>query len=278
MSAGAREPSPWRPSGVVTFTTDFGIVDPYVGIMKGVLLARTPSATPVDLTHAVPPQDVVRGGWFLARSYRWFPPGTVHVAVVDPGVGSGRRILVAREGDQAFLAPDNGLLEQVLSPAAWVGRLDEARFALPDPSSTFHGRDVFTPAAAALAGGVAPEEAAAQALPDWCSGPEQGGAPASWSRRADGSFEVRVLLTDHFGNLLTDFDPSEHGVRAGEWGIELDGRWAPLGVTYADGEPGEPLALTNSYGTLELALRDGSAAEKLGIGPGDALLLKRAPA
>jgi len=145
--------------------------------MKGVLLARTPSATPVDLTHAVPPQDVVRGGWFLARSYRWFPPGTVHVAVVDPGVGSGRRILVAHEGDQAFLAPDNGLLEQVLSPAAWVGRLDEARFALPDPSSTFHGRDVFTPAAAALAGGVAPEEAAAQALPDWCSGPEQGGRP-----------------------------------------------------------------------------------------------------
>jgi S-adenosyl-L-methionine hydrolase (adenosine-forming) len=263
----ARMASPWRPSGVVTLLTDFGTVDPYVGILKGVLLARFPGARPVDLTHGVTPQDIRGAAFFLARSWSWFPAGSVHVAVVDPGVGSARRILVALEGGHAFLAPDNGLLGPVLSEKADVRALDVERFALPERSRTFHGRDVFAPAAAAIAAGLDPRDA--------------GGAAGAWerlrlpsaARGPDGALRGEVLFADAFGNLVTNLEaargpagPSRPGGAAGT--LEIAGRRLPVVGTYADAPSGELLALVDSYGFLEVAVRGGSAARALGVGAG----------
>ena len=261
--------APFEPCGVVTLLSDFGVVDPYVGVMKGVVLSRAPGATVVDLTHGVPPQAVAVGAWHLSRSAPYFPAGTVHVAVVDPGVGSARRVLCARDRGQAFLAPDNGLLGPVLSDAAEVFALDVERYALPRRSSTFHGRDVFAPAAAALAGGQDPRE----------TGPPAG----EWERLAlpepregpDGSLVVPVLYADRFGNLITTFDPSnlEDGVAG--LTVVAGGRAVPIVTTYADVERGEALALVGSSGTLEVSVRDGDAARELALGAGSTLVLRR---
>ena len=259
----------WRPSGVVTLTTDFGLREPHVGIVKGVVLSRLPSATLVDLTHAVPPRDVRAGGWYLAGSWRWFPPGSVHVAVVDPGVGSRRRILVAQAQGHAFLAPDNGLLGPVLPPEARVWALDVERFAMPRTSATFHGRDVFAPAAAAIAGGLAPADAGQPA------GPWQSVSFPDPVRRADGAIETEVLLVDHFGNLVSGLVPGPAEGDLCDWEVEIGGRRVATARTYAEVEPGELCALVDSWGHLEVARRDGDAAATLGLGPGAPLTLWR---
>lgn len=256
----------WTPSGLVTLTTDFGTSDPYVGVMKGVLHARFPAVRPVDLTHGVPPQDVKVGGFFLAHSWRWFPPGTVHVAVVDPGVGSERAILVAEELGHAFLAPDNGLLGAVLSEAARVRALDVERFALPARSRTFHGRDVFAPAAAALAAGLAPE-AAGVPLRSW----RRMLLPAPVERPEGLAGEV--LFADAFGNLITNLRPEPGAEPAGV--LEIAGRQLAVVGTYGEARAGELVALVNSYGSLEVALRSGSAARTLGVGAGAPVVLRR---
>lgn len=257
---------PWRPSGLVTLLTDFGLRDTYVGVMKGVLFRDAPALrAAVDLTHAVPPQDVRSAAFHLGQAWRWFPAGTVHVAVVDPGVGSGRRILVARQDGHAFLAPDNGLLDPLLGPDASVRALDVARHALSPgrrPSRTFHGRDVFAPVAARLASGLDPDEA----------GPPAGErvrlelAPPE-DRGAEG-IRGCVVCVDHFGNLVTNLPRELLAGGAGRWELEAAGRRAPLVGTYAEAERGELLALVDSYELVELAVRDGSAAERLGLGTG----------
>jgi S-adenosylmethionine hydrolase len=264
----------WRPSGVVTLTTDFGLVDPYVGIMHGVLLSRGVTRV-VDLTHGVPAQDVRTAAFHLAHSWRWFPAGTVHVAVVDPGVGSSRRILAALAGGHAFLAPDNGLLEAVLAAAgpAEVFALDVPRFALEGASRTFHGRDVFSPAAAALAGGLSPAEAGAPA------GRLEGLALAApvRSRGESGTETVagEVLFTDRFGNLVTNVPAALVGGPLERWRAHLGGRAVPLAGTYAEVPPGRPLALVDSFGFWEVAVRDGSAARELGLAAGAAVRFER---
>src|SRR5258705_6312317 len=156
---GTGRAKPWKPSGIVTLLSDFGTEDPYVGMMKGVILSAAPRLAIVDLSHGVPPQNLRVGAWFLAHASAFFPPGTVHVAVVDPGVGSGRKLLVAEDAGHAYLAPDNGILGPVLSPAARVYELDPARFARAGASRTFHGRDILAPAAAAVATGLSPKAA-----------------------------------------------------------------------------------------------------------------------
>lgn len=254
--------APWRPSGVVTLTTDFGLSDPYVGIMHGVLLARAKGLAVVDLTHGIAPQDVCAAAFHLAQSWRWFPPGSVHVAVVDPGVGSARRILVARDGEHAFLAPDNGLLGPVLSPAADVRALDAARFELPGASRTFHGRDVFSPAAAALASGLDPALAGAPA------GACERLAFPTPERGADGAVEGQVLVVDRFGNLITNVPGALLDGPAERWRARLGGRAVPARGTYAEVERGALVALVDSFGYWELAVRDGSAAAELGLAPG----------
>jgi S-adenosylmethionine hydrolase len=262
----------WKPSGIVTLLTDFGTEDPYVGMMKGVILSAAPRAVIVDLSHGVPPQNVRVGAWFLSHAAGFFPTGTVHVAVVDPGVGSGRRLLVAEDGGHAYLAPDNGLLGPVLSSAARVFELDPARHARSGASLTFHGRDILAPAAAALASGLSPE--------DCGSGPVamEAGAAFPRPRALDaGRIECEVLLADRYGNLILSAGPSDLSQPpiAGRWIVEAAGRTIPVRGAYAEAAPGELLALVNSYGVLEIAVREGNAAARLGLRQGDTVVLTR---
>ena len=262
--------SPWKPSGVVTLLSDFGTDDPYVGMMKGVLLSAAPGCTLVDLTHGVPPQSVRIGAWFLAHSFAYFPPGTVHLAVVDPGVGSGRKLLVAEDRGHAFLAPDNGLLGPVLSGKARVFELDLARFTRPGGSRTFHGRDILAPAAAALARGLAPADAGAAA------GTLERGIEFPRARAlASGRIECEVILADRYGNLILSGRPEDLGGDLERWTVEAAGRTIPLRGAYAESAPGDLLALVDSYGALEIAVREGSAAGRLGLRPGDPVTLAR---
>lgn len=260
--------------GVVSLTTDFGLADPYVGIMHGVLHSRAPGITVVDLCHGVEPQDVNAAAYFLDHAWGYFPEGSVHVAVVDPGVGSDRRILVARFRGHSFLAPDNGLLGGVLGEGAEVHALDVDRFGLPARSRTFHGRDVFAPTAAALWGGVSPAECGPR-VEDWGRGELAPGPETT----APGRVVGRVLLVDRFGNLLTNVTPADLDSGGGEtpWAVEIGGLGYPIRGTYGEAKPGEVVALVNSYGGFELARRDGSAADLLGVGVGTEVLFVRDP-
>jgi hypothetical protein len=259
----------WLPSGVVTLMTDFGLSDPYVGVMKGVLLGSEARPRLVDLTHGIAAQDVRAGAFHLAHSWRWFPSGSVHVAVVDPGVGSERRILVAREDGHAFLAPDNGLLGPVLSGRAEVHALDVERFSLPARSRTFHGRDVFAPAASRLVEGLDPAECG-PAVDDW----ERIEFPTP---RFDEAGDVlgEVLVADGFGNLVTNVPADHLRGEVSAWTAHLCGVEAPLVGAYAEAGPGEVLALVDSLGFWEVAVREGDAADQLGAGPGTTVTFKQ---
>ena len=257
----------FQPSGVVTLLTDFGLTDPYVGVMKGVMLSAEPKLEIIDLTHGVPPQAVAVGAWHVQQSWSRFPAGTVHVVVVDPGVGSERRILLAEQAGHLFLAPDNGVIDPALEDGAKVRVLDVERFALPGASRTFHGRDVFSPAAAALAAGLPPEEAG-EVTPDWVHlelpTPEV---------TDDGAIQAAVLYADRFGNLVTMVG-ADSLEAASSWTVEVGGESMPLVGTYADVAAGELLALVGSGGTVEVSLRDGDAAARLGVEAGGAVVLR----
>jgi S-adenosylmethionine hydrolase len=250
---------------IITLTTDFGLAGPFVGVMKGVILGHCPGARIVDLTHDIPVHWPVEAGFWLARAHRWFPPGTVHVAVVDPGVGTSRGIIAARHAGQVFLAPDNGLLAPVIGTHPALGhRLDEgwrARQGWTLPSATFHGRDIFAPLAAALAAGridiadIGPP--AGEIVPSLLEDPEVG------------ETEVHgvVVAIDHFGNLITNID-GELLARFRRAEVLVAGQRFGLQRTYGDRRPGEFLALVNSFGVLEIARSQGSAADGLGVSRG----------
>lgn len=254
--------APGSASGVITLLTDFGLVDPFVGVMKGVILSRFPAARVVDLCHGIRPQAIREAAFWLERCYAWFPPGTVHVAVVDPGVGSARRVLAAALLSHFFLVPDNGLLAERLleAPGARVLAVDIARHGLTPPSATFHGRDVFAPLAAALASGALDFDALGEPvkpMPCELAGPTRDAQTISGE----------VVTIDHFGNLLTNLDGAllagadlPHAI--------IGERRVPLGRTYSEARPGELLALVNAFGVLEIAERDGSAERTLGVGRG----------
>lgn len=255
------------PCGLITLLTDFGLSDPFVGVMKGVILSRFPAARIIDLCHGIAPQSVSEAAFWLERSWAYFPPGSVHVAVVDPTVGSRRRILALSAGGQWFLAPDNGLLGPALlgAPGAEVRALDLARLGLSPASATFHGRDVFAPVAARLASGELPFASVGDPVT-----PEPGVLPPP---ARDGDALTGVVVTvDRFGNLITNLE-SGLVLGSGARRVELGGRVFPLRRTYADVEPGAAVALVNAFDVLELALRDGSAARALGVGRGAAVRL-----
>lgn len=238
---------------IVTLLTDFGTADGYVAEMKGVLLAQAPEAMLVDVSHDVPPHDVESGRLALARYWRRFPEGTVHLCVVDPGVGSSRGALAVESDGRWLVGPDNGLL----SPALLLAGARVVALAVPAQAApTFHGRDVFAPAAAALVSGTPLD-----ALGHPVLSPVLRRTPEA-RRREDGSIAGEVITIDRFGNAITNC----LGLRGGT--IEVAGRTMPIGRTYTDAAPGTPMALCGSNGLIEVAVRDGSAAAMLGIGRG----------
>lgn len=253
---------------IITLTTDFGSRGPFVGVMRGVILGRHPSARIVDITHDIPAHWIAEAGFWLERSYRYFPEGTVHVAVVDPGVGTGRGIVAAEHDGHVFLAPDNGLLAGFLGdcpgPDTTCHRLGEdwrSRQGWPAPSSTFHGRDVFAPLAADIAAGRTRVADIGPRLAEL--------VPALVEPPARGDHEVRgtVIAIDNFGNLITNIDAGlVGGYRKPE--VLVAGRRLALRRTYGDARPGEFLAVVNSFGVVEIARAEGSATEALGVGRG----------
>ena len=249
---------------VVTLTSDFGTADGYVGEMKGALLSRVPDVTIVDITHEIEPQDVHGARLLVERCWEGFPVGTVHVVVVDPGVGSARAAIAVASRERFLLGPDNGVLSSALeAPGARAVAL-----AVPDDASaTFHGRDVFIPAAARLVLGAPlcdlgrPFEAPivhrdAEPLP------MPGGALAG-----------EVVHADRFGNAVTNLRPAGD---AGAWVVEVAGRRLPFVRTYADVAVGEALALLGSGGRLEVAIRNGHASRALGLARGARVVFRRA--
>jgi S-adenosylmethionine hydrolase len=255
---------------LVSLLTDFGTADYFVAAMKGVILSLAPDAVIVDVTHEVPPQDVRAGAFTLAAAYETFPPGTVHVAVVDPGVGSARRAILGMAGGHLFVGPDNGVLGWAMERAGGerVLHLNRERFFRRPVSATFHGRDVFAPVAGVLAAGTAPEELGTEV------------ADRVWLeslrpvRTADG-VRGSVLHVDHFGNCVTSLTRADVPAGFGEEGrvrIEVRGREIrAFRRFYAEpgGAPGEPFAIWGSAGFLEISVDRDSAARALGIQRGD---------
>jgi S-adenosylmethionine hydrolase len=267
----------------IALLTDFGTSDPYVGVMKGVMLGLCPAATFVDLTHAIAPQNVRQAAFALWTAYRYFPPDTVFLAVVDPGVGSTRRAIAVETARGRFVGPDNGLFGDVLAEVgSWRAvALDPARVALAGASFTFHGRDLFAPAAARLAAG-APLESLGTPLDTLVTLPP----PAFASE--PGALTGEVIYIDHFGNVVTSlgqFAWQSDGslrlsprLRPGADSLSVPAnhltitigqqRYAAIVSTYAHSAPGDSLALINSAGMLEIAVNQGHAARQLGLAPG----------
>jgi S-adenosylmethionine hydrolase len=254
---------------IITLLTDFGTRDPFVGVMKGVMLSIAPGATLVDLTHDVLPQDIAQGAFLLGDSVGYFPPGTVHLAVVDPGVGGSRRPLAVHGNGHFFVGPDNGLFTDVmaLSGAVEAVELANARYRRPDVSATFHGRDVFAPAAAHLAAGVPLSE-----LGPRVTNPVRLPPPVV-TVEAD-HILAQVLHVDTFGNALTTLKTSVLQQWLGprpHAGVHVRcGRLLAHGLvrTFSDVEVGAPVAYPGSSGVLELAIRNGNAAGECGFSRG----------
>lgn len=259
--------------GLITLTTDFGLRDPFVGIMKGVVLSICPSARLVDLTHEIPPQDVLAGGLALEAAVPFFPSGTVHLGVVDPGVGTARRAIAIRAGGTYLVGPDNGLFTFALEGHGWSAvSLAAPEYRLAEVSRTFHGRDIFAPAAAYLASGVPLER-----LGPPVSDPARLRLPGC--RLEDGGLVGEVLDADRFGNLLTSIPAARlvdvPGV--GEVWLEVAGRHLPGPVNaYDEGRDGEPAVIVGSTGRLEIFVRAGSARDHLGARRGTIVRVTRA--
>jgi S-adenosylmethionine hydrolase len=246
---------------IVTLLTDFGTADGYVAEVKGTIMSRAPEAVIVDVAHDIPAHDVEAARLAIARYWRKFPSGTVHFAVVDPGVGSARRALAVESDGRFLVGPDNGLL----SPALLLGGARAVELAVPSGSSaTFHGRDVFAPAAALLAAG-----SAVDALGTPVGDPEIRRTREA-KRRADGAIEGSVITVDRFGNAVTNLLAAHGGI------VEVGALHLPVLRTYADVAPGTPLALVGSSGLIEIAVRDGSAAVLLGLARETTVLLRTA--
>ncbi len=261
------------PSPLITLTTDFGQTDHYVAQMKGIILGLVPEATIVDVTHAIPPQDVRRAAFLIAELAGAFPPGSIHVAVVDPGVGSDRSILAARVEGQVYIAPDNGLLSLVLEQrhVDAIVAVENERYRRQDVTATFHGRDIMAPAAAHLTSGVLLDEL----------GPRLDRPAvrlANLVPKTSGShIEAHVAWIDHFGNVITnvpaellrDWDRRSLQVRLADRTI------TQLRSYYAEVPVGEALLLLGSSGRLEIAVNGGSAAERFGVLAGTPLVVDR---
>lgn len=267
--------APNAPAPIVTLTTDFGTRDPYVASMKGVLLSLNPAVRIVDITHEIAPQQVLEAGFTLARAFPAFPAGTIHILVVDPGVGTSRSLLLARTENHFFLAPDNGALGPVFEeePPREVICVSAAHHFRKQVSPTFHGRDILAPVAASLSRGTAPAHFGEPAT-RWVPSPVP---PVT--RAGDGRLQLQVVAVDRFGNVVlnlkeSSFAAGRDAAPSAPFSLEIGGRAIPrLLRTYGESEDAEPFALFNSFGYLEVAVRGGSAAVLLKAATGQPALL-----
>jgi S-adenosyl-L-methionine hydrolase (adenosine-forming) len=252
---------------MVTLLTDFGIKDPYAAMMKGVILSMNPRASIIDISHQVPAGAVSQAAWILRETYPYFPKGTVHVAVVDPGVGTERRGIVAVIGAHLFVGPDNGIFWPMIeaSHEARVIHLCNGRYFLQDVSATFHGRDIFAPVAGRLSQGADPFH-----MGPIIHDPVPLKTPVPGIR--GGSLYGRVIRVDRFGNLISNIRRMDmEGFLKGGMGririgdLCLDG----LHKTYGQVPAGEPVALFGSSGYLEIAVNRGRAVDRTGVAPGE---------
>lgn len=258
------------PCGLLTLLTDFGLTDPFVGVMKGVVCAAEPQVRILDITHGIRPGSIVEGAFWLERSYRYFPAGTVHCAVVDPGVGSARAAVAVAAQGHYFVGPDNGLLAEVTlhAPHVEVRQLDVEALGLRQVSHTFHGRDLFC----VVAGRLAASKVGFEALGPLAHLAVPSPIPGVVSE-AD-HFVGNVLTVDHFGNLITSLRAAEVLPASGTpFRLEIGGEWLRSVRTFADAEPGELVALIGSFDAVEIAVRDGSAFSRLRPTPGASVKL-----
>ncbi|WP_417911089.1 SAM hydrolase/SAM-dependent halogenase family protein [Candidatus Electronema sp. PJ] len=262
----------FQANNLVTLLTDFGLDDPYVGQLKGAMLCRNPTVRILDLCHSLPVQDILAAARTLHASYSYFPPGSIHLTIVDPGVGSQRRLLAARSDAQLFIAPDNGILslllrEQVIKSVRLLG--NPSLFA-QNISPTFHGRDIMAPAAAALAGGFPYKDIGRQMEMASCLQ-----LPLPRPTFTASHIKGQVVQIDHFGNLQTNITRAdvEWLVHSGNVTVGIRDQKVSLGRIYAEADPGCLLALIDSAGYLELAVNQGSAAKFLGCAVGEPVLV-----
>ncbi len=255
---------PMKTSGVITLTTDFGLSDPYAAVMKGVILTINPAARLVDITHEIPAGSIFQAAAVIREAFSFFPEGTVHIGVVDPGVGGKRRCIAVEQSDHFFVGPDNGIFWPILEgqDQANVFEITEKRYLLPAVSRTFHGRDVFAPAAAHISRGTNP-----RGMGPPVADPVQLHIPKPHIR--GNVLYGQVIRVDHFGNLITNIHRSDMNsfLGTGRPLIRI-GKLALREVRhiYASAEEGEPLALYGSSYYLEIAVNAGKASEQLGLG------------
>ncbi len=245
-------------NGIVTLLTDFGLDDAYVGAMKGAIVTVNPHASVIDMTHGVRAFAILQGAFLLDSAWRSFPNGTVHVAVVDPGVGSDRKAVAMRAADHYFVGPDNGLFTFLSEPISECVELPIP----PEAAPTFHGRDVFGPIAARLTLGASLAELGI---------PQHGEPmrlPEAWASKVGEAWRANVLHCDHFGNVITNLP-----IRALARIKAVNGARVRTVETYEEAQPNELVALVGSSGRIEFAFRQASAAARLHLGPGDSLVV-----
>lgn len=265
-----------KPSGIITLTTDFGIRDTYVGIMKGVILGINPDVQIVDLTHAIPPQDIHDAAFTIHAAHRYFPKGTIHTIVVDPGVGTDRQAIICEIDGTFFVCPNNGVLSYLLQNtdntvelAMNAVTIQNSDYFLPEVSNTFHGRDIFAPVAAHLSLGV-PLTNIGPPMPSLVE------FPILTPQVSGNTITGHIVKTDRFGNGITNIpenaianDAISYEVRVGNTRLKQINR------AYAESEVGEPLALIGSSGLLEIAINGGNAEISLGLKWGDTVEVQR---
>jgi len=255
---------------IITLTTDFGVGDFYVGAMKGAILRIAPDVHLVDISHQIPPQDVLTAAFVLRHAAREFPPGTVHLAVVDPGVGTQRRPLALQSDGQLWVGPDNGLFSFVLDrPKTQAHQITRTELCSPRPSHTFHGRDIFAPIAAHLCSGLALAEVGPSIA-------DPVHLDHTTPQKSAARIEGLIVHIDHYGNLVTNISIAD----LTPWGSAVRVRLGPqvlqgLSQTYADVDQGEPLALIGSTGLLEISINGGNAARQLDLNRHDSVVIER---
>ncbi len=261
-----------NPSTPITLTTDFGLAGPYVASMKGVILGISPGAAIVDISHAVSPQNLHQAATILGAAIPYFPAGTVHVVVVDPGVGSERRPIALFTEQACFVGPDNGVFSRIYkeSNVREIRHLSNPDYHLASVSHTFHGRDIFASVAAHVANGVPPS-----AFGPTITDPITIDFPAP-EQRPDGSIRGQIIYADAFGNLISNIPRQWLGVQTG-WIFEIGGASIDgLSATYSDVRPEKFVAIGSSTGSVEIAKRNGSAARHLAISTGEVLIVRPA--